>query len=110
VCIGVGSNRLEEASDRERARPTISSALLGQIDEVAEQAAARAAPPKRPRFDPEGRRLARIHTLYRAGRGADSGKVLPLIRDLPSRGETGSRRPAFRSASATPWKCVTGSW
>jgi len=88
----------------------LAAALLGQCDEIAEQAAARAARPKRPRFDPEGRRLARIHTLYRAGRDADSGKVLPLIRDLPSQGETGSRRPVFRSANATPWRCATGSW
>jgi len=65
---------------RDRHHCPLAAALLGQIDEVAEQAAARAARPKRPRFDPEGRRLARIHTLYRAGRGADSGKVLPLIR------------------------------
>ena len=95
---------------KDRHHCPLAAALLGQIDEVAEQAAARALRPKRPRFDPEGRLLARIHTLYRAGRGADSGKVLPLIRDLPSRGETGSRRPAFQSASATPWRCATGSW
>jgi hypothetical protein len=95
---------------KDRHHCPLAAALLGQIDEVAEQAAARAARPRRPRFDPEGRRLARIHTLYRAGRGADSGKVLPLVRDLPSRGETGSRRAAFRSASATPSRCATGSW
>jgi len=65
---------------KDRHHCPLAAALLGQIDEVAEQAAARAGRPKRPRFDPEGRRLARIHTLYRAGRGADSGKVLPLIR------------------------------
>ena len=65
---------------KDRHHCPLAAALLGQIDEVAEQAAARTARPKRPRFDPEGRRLARIHTLYRAGRGADSGKVLPLIR------------------------------
>ena len=95
---------------KDRHHYPLAAALLGQYDEIAEQAAARAARPKRPRFDPEGRRLARIHTLYRAGRGAGSGKVLPLIRDLPSRGVTGSRRAAFRSASATPWRCGTGSW
>ena len=67
---------------KDRHHYPLAAALLGQCDEIAEaeQAAARAARPKRPRFDPEGRRLARIHTLYRAGRGADSGKVLPLIR------------------------------
>jgi hypothetical protein len=97
---------------KDRHHCPLAAALLGQYDEIAEaeQAAVRAARPKRPRFDPDGRRLARIHTLYRAGRGADSGKVLPLIRDLPSRGETGSRRPAFRSASSTPWRWATGSW
>ena len=65
---------------KDRHHCPLAAALLGQYDEVAEQAAARALRPKRPRFDREGRRLARIHTLYRARRGADSGKVLPLIR------------------------------
>ena len=65
---------------KDRHHCPLAAALLGQCDEVAEQMAARALRPTRQRFDPEGRRLARIHTLYRAGRGADSGKVMPLIR------------------------------
>jgi len=64
---------------KDRHRCPLAAALLGQCDEVAEQAA-RALRPKRPRFDPEGRRLARIHTMFRPGTGAQNGKVLPLIR------------------------------
>lgn len=94
-------------SPRRKTKPrgpcALVSALTGPVGEVAERAdGALALRKRRPRFDPEGRRLARIHPLYRPGQGAERGKVGPLIRDRPDRLESGSRKAAFRSASATP--------
>jgi len=59
----------------------LAATLLGQFDEVAEQAAVPLdLRPRRPRFDRQGRRLARIHTLYRPRQGTVPGEVLPMIR------------------------------
>jgi len=72
-------------SPRRKTKPrgpcALISALTGPVGEVAERAdGALALRKRRPRFDREGRRLARIHPLYRPGQGAEPGKVLPMIR------------------------------
>jgi len=59
----------------------LADAMRRQIDEVAE------APvellelrPRARRFDGSGRRLARVHSVFRPGRGSGQGKVLPMLR------------------------------
>jgi len=59
----------------------LAAAMRRQIDEVAE------APvdvlelrPRARRFDGSGRRLARVHSVFRPGRGPGQGKVLPMLR------------------------------
>jgi len=62
---------------KDRGPCALVSALTGPSDEVAEQMARELAlRPRRPRFDGQGRRLARIHSLFRA----EGRKMLPMIR------------------------------
>jgi len=67
---------------KDRGPCALVSALRGPVDELGEPVAAalRRARVERPRFDPAGRRLARIHSTYRPRRGAEPGKVLPMVR------------------------------
>jgi hypothetical protein len=52
-----------------------------QIDEVADAPVERLVLRPRPRrFDEEGRRLARVHSVFRPGTGANRGKVMPMVR------------------------------
>ena len=80
----LGSRRKRKG--RERPNPcALASAFLGQIDEIAEQTAGVLdLRRRRPRFDREGRRLARVHSIFRPGRetggGREPGKALPMVR------------------------------
>lgn len=61
------------------------SMLAGPADGIAERVdGVLDLRKRRPRFDREGRRLARIHSVFRPGRetggGRERGKVLPMIR------------------------------
>ena len=59
------------------------SMLTGPIDEVAEPDGVLDLRRRRPRFDREGRRLARVHSVFRPGNpavGGSTGKVLPMLR------------------------------
>ena len=62
----------------------LAAGMRRQIDEGAEAPVEPLVLRPRPRrFDAEGRRLARIHSVYRPGRpggGANRGKVLPMLR------------------------------
>jgi hypothetical protein len=52
-----------------------------QIDEVAEAPVEPLVLRPRPRrFDAEGRRLARVHSVFRPGKGSNQGRVLPMVR------------------------------